>query len=307
MNIRKAKDADLPGILEVLKASLGETSSRKTEEVWNYKHTNNPFGNSFVLVAEEDNEIIGVRAFMRWQWQRGDETFDAFRAVDTATHPSHQGKGVFKKLTLKALELGKEDGIHFIFNTPNSQSKPGYIKMGWQEVAQIKVSIKPAFNLFYSNKFMDEVTEAKEINELTLQKYSDLKSASNRLFTRKTTNYLRWRYKACALQDYLIFEDDDLFIAAYLKQRGKIRELRISEAIFLAKSQLNRINKIVESWSKNSKAHIISSAPGVFKNSIIGNFGPVLTVKDLNLEKNYLQEVLSLNSWDYSLGDLELF
>ena len=307
MNIRKAKQSDLSGILEVLKASLGETSSKKTEEVWNYKHSENPFGNSFVLVAEENNEIIGVRAFMRWQWQKGDKTFDAFRAVDTATHPSHQGKGIFKKLTLKALELGKAEGNHFIFNTPNSQSKPGYIKMGWQEVDQIKVSIRPAFNLLYSKRHMNEVNTTEEIDELTLQKFLDLKTTSNKLFTRKTANFLRWRYKDCALQDYLIFEDKDLFVAAYLKQRGKIRELRVSEAIFLDNVQLKRITKVIQSWSKVSKAHIISSSPGVFNSSITGNIGPVLTVKELNLEKNYAQEILSLKSWDYTLGDLELF
>jgi len=260
-----------------------------------------------VLVAEEKNKIIGVRAFMRWQWCKGDKTFDGFRAVDTATHPSHQGKGVFKKLTLKALELSKAEGNHFIFNTPNSQSKPGYIKMGWQEVDQIKVSIKPAFNFLYSTDYTDEGYDTKNIDEITLQKYSDLKSTSNKLFTRKTAKFLRWRYNDCALQDYLIFEDKKLFLAAYLKRLGRIKELRISEAIFLNKVQLKRINKIVGSWSKNSGAHIISSSPGILNKSISGNFGPVLTIKELNLSDNHLEQILSLNSWDYSLGDFELF
>ena len=134
MQIREADHSDIPEILGVLKASLGETSSKKTEEVWRFKHIENPFGESLVLVAEEDNKIIGVRAFMRWEWQRGEEVYSAFRAVDTATHPGHQGKGVFKKLTLKALEIGGKRGDHFVFNTPNSQSKPGYLKMGWNEV-----------------------------------------------------------------------------------------------------------------------------------------------------------------------------
>jgi predicted N-acetyltransferase YhbS len=97
MKIREATEEDIPDILEVLKASLGETSSKKTEDVWKYKHIDNPFGKSMVLVAIEENKIIGVRAFMRWKWQKGDCVFSAFRAVDTATHPKHQGKGIFKK------------------------------------------------------------------------------------------------------------------------------------------------------------------------------------------------------------------
>ncbi len=142
MQIREATENDIPGILNVLKASLGESSSKKTEEVWRYKHIENPFGKSLVLIAAENEEIIGVRAFMRWQWQKEDKVYSAFRAVDTATHPSHQGKGIFKKLTLKALEIGKERGDHFVFNTPNTQSKPGYIKMGWKEVDKLKIQLR---------------------------------------------------------------------------------------------------------------------------------------------------------------------
>ena len=94
MKIREATHKDIPQILKVLKASLGETSSKKTEEVWRYKHIDNPFGESLVLVAEESSEMVGVRAFMRWQWQQGEQVYFAFRAVDTATHPAHQGKGI---------------------------------------------------------------------------------------------------------------------------------------------------------------------------------------------------------------------
>ena len=149
MKIREASKDDTSGILNVLKASLGETSSRKTERVWNYKHVNNPFGKSLVLLAEENNQVIGVRAFMRWKWQYGENIYSALRAVDTATHPDHQGKGVFKKLTLKALEIAGEMGDHFVFNTPNTQSKPGYLKMGWKEVAKLNVRLVPVNPIFW--------------------------------------------------------------------------------------------------------------------------------------------------------------
>ena len=75
MIIREALPEDLNSILKVLKASLGETSSRKNDAVWNYKHVLNPFGKSLVLVAEEGNELIGVRAFMCWQWQKRSKDF----------------------------------------------------------------------------------------------------------------------------------------------------------------------------------------------------------------------------------------
>lgn len=96
MQIREATEHDIPEILDVLKASLGEISSKKTEAVWRYKHLDNPFGKSLILVAVENCKIIGIRALMKWKWQLGNTVFSALRAVDTATHPAHQGKGIFK-------------------------------------------------------------------------------------------------------------------------------------------------------------------------------------------------------------------
>ena len=117
MRIREAEERDIPEILRVLKASLGETSSKKTEEIWRYKHLDNPFGKSLVLLAEEDSVIIGVRAFMRWQWKKNDKTYSCFRVVDTATHPEHQGKGIFKKLTLEAIKTSRNLKTGYKFNT----------------------------------------------------------------------------------------------------------------------------------------------------------------------------------------------
>ena len=63
----------------------------------------------------------------------------AVRAVDTATHPDFRGQGVFSALTLGALEELRSDGVAFVFNTPNERSRPGYLKMGWQPVGQVRV------------------------------------------------------------------------------------------------------------------------------------------------------------------------
>jgi len=130
MEIREAKETDISEIVKVLKASLGEDQLELSEKVWHYKHIDNPFGKSIVLIAVENEKIIGVRAFMRWEWKYASNKYSALRAVDTATHPQHQGKGIFKKLTLKAVELAKSNNDNFIFNTPNEQSRPGYLKMG---------------------------------------------------------------------------------------------------------------------------------------------------------------------------------
>lgn len=306
MKIREATHNDIPQILKVLKASLGETSSKKTEEVWRYKHIDNPFGESLVLVAEEAGEIVGVRAFMRWKWQKGEEVYSAFRAVDTATHPAHQGKGIFKKLTLKALEIGKERGDHFVFNTPNEQSRPGYLKMGWEEVSKLKVQIR-LLNLPFNNMESEVVKSQKEdsIADL-LNTYFKQLEASDRLFTPKDLNYIQWRYLRNPLQNYTIVFDKEYFIAGYVKERKRFNEFRVSEAVFSEPGKKSAKEAVLK-LAKSSGAKFLSVSPdsGIhFKTGISGKFGPVLTYKPMNNNK---PEFLNLNTWAYSLGDLELF
>ncbi|MGY5851066.1 GNAT family N-acetyltransferase [Salegentibacter sp. F14] len=307
MKIREATHDDIPQILRVLKASLGEISSKKTEEVWRYKHIANPFGESLVLVAEEEGEIIGVRAFMRWQWQKGEQVYSAFRAVDTATHPDHQGKGIFKKLTLKALEIGKERGDHFVFNTPNAQSKPGYLKMGWEEVNKLKIQLRPLNLLQLKKKEFDYGISGNEniVKGLLSSYFNELK-AVNRLFTPKDMDYLKWRYLNNPLQNYLVIFGKEYFIAGYVKERKRFKEFRVSEAIISKAGRKSAKSAILKS-AKTSGAKVLSISPDFglhFKAGITGNFGPVLTFKPINLSQ---PEFLKLKSWAYSLGDLELF
>jgi len=312
MEIRESKPGDIPQIIEVLKASLGEISSKKTGAVWRYKHVDNPFGKSLVLVAIENDCIIGVRAFMRWQWQLGDQVFSTFRAVDTATHPDHQGKGVFKKLTLNAIEIAKEQGDDFIFNTPNTQSLPGYLKMGWKEVDKLKIRLNLANPL---NWLGNAQTRLYEINNNSshsqlaglISKYNKLKAEENKLFTLKSPEYLSWRYENNPLQKYEVKGDEDFYLGGYIKEHKYFKELRITEHIYSDDSGLQKINKAVKEISKKLGAHIISSTELSSGLGFSGNFGPVLTMRNVNLNLNLNQELSQLNNWSYTLGDLELF
>ncbi|MFV8281333.1 GNAT family N-acetyltransferase [Christiangramia marina] len=316
MDIRKATDADIPEILQVLKASLGETSSKKSEEVWRYKHIDNPFGRSLVLLAIEDSKIIGVRALMRWKWQRGDRKFSAYRAVDTATHPDHQGKGIFKKLTLKAIEIAKAEEGDFVFNTPNNQSKPGYLKMGWQTVSKLNVNLKPVNPIYWFNsseQFDLEVKIQSTDEELNLLLFDvNLNSSySDQLFTPKNREFLRWRYESNPLQNYNVKATKNYYIASYVKSQGKMRELRIVEVLMKNNNKDQRdVKADIKRWIKTSGVQFISYSSRCDLNyglSHNGNHGPELTIRKLNLDSKSEDDLLELQNWSYSLGDLELF
>jgi GNAT superfamily N-acetyltransferase len=142
VSTRRATHADLPAVIDVARAALGWSDSDAAFLRW--KHLGNPYGESPMWLAEADGRIVGFRAFLRWRFRRADgTTVRAVRAVDTATVPEHQGRGIFTRLTLGALDELREDGVDLVFNTPNTNSLPGYLKMGWQEVGRLPVVVRP--------------------------------------------------------------------------------------------------------------------------------------------------------------------
>src|SRR3954453_15922293 len=125
--IRPVRSDDIPACLALLETCLaGGPTGRRDADFFRWKHLANPFGTSLTLVAERDDEIVGLRAFMRWTLMSGTRAVPAVRAVDTATHPAAQGQGIFRRLTTEALEHAAADAV-LVFNTPNDQSRPGYL------------------------------------------------------------------------------------------------------------------------------------------------------------------------------------
>ncbi len=142
LTIRRADEGDLADILALARRSLGWTDDDASFLRW--KHLENPFGESSIGIALDGRRVVGFRAFLRWEFVAPDgRVVRAVRAVDTATDPDHQGRGIFTRLTLEAIEELPELGVELIFNTPNEKSRPGYRKMGWREVGRLAVAVMP--------------------------------------------------------------------------------------------------------------------------------------------------------------------
>lgn len=108
---------------------LSDVSSKVTEADCLYrKHNDNPIGRSIIAVAiSSDGELAGARAFWRMHGEQGETKL--YQPCDTVTSPKFQGLGVFSRLTKMSLDLLGDDFL--IFNFPNNNSFPGYIKLGW--------------------------------------------------------------------------------------------------------------------------------------------------------------------------------
>jgi N-acetylglutamate synthase-like GNAT family acetyltransferase len=312
MIVRNATSEDIPAIVVLLQQSLGEGLLKKSEDTWNFKHNKNPFGISYVLLAFVGEELVGVRAFMKWKWQFGTQYWTAYRAVDTATHPDYQGKGIFKKLTLQALDDIQKEDETFVFNTPNNNSRPGYLKMGWKIVDKIELAVVPTpfyiFQFFFNKaNFQKAITNTQL--DLICNDYNSQLSKKNLLFTPKSAAYLRWRYEENPLQDYVVFSSTEWYLAFYVKKHRFFNELRVVESI---SSDLNRCRKqmqhaILRFAFQNKCGLITTSNKDLFRCKIYGKFGPKLTIRTLTKDSFFTNSVYTIKRWYYSLGDLELF
>ena len=313
MQIREGTEADIPEIISVLKASLGESRLPKTEDVWRYKHHLNPFGPSYIILALLDQKIIGVRAFMKWEWRKRDTVFSALRAVDTGVLPEYQGKGVFRTLNSAGLELAKRRGNHFIFNTPNDKSLPANLKMGWNKIDKLKICLLPRkFNIWGSDK-AEEYKGTNNISAINFEKllyeHEKTQSRGGKFFIPKSPEYLKWRYNHNPLQEYIVIESNDFYLSAYKKNHNSFSELRIAEHIFYNSNGHNKIKNSIKCISKRLKPDFItySSELNLSPFQVSGKFGPILVYKNNNLDFGTEKGLGSLKNWSYTLGDLELF
>lgn len=310
MTIRQAKEEDIPTIVELLKSSLGESLIPKTSEFWKWKHLENPFGKSPVLVLEQNGNIVGVRAFLKWKYFFEGETILAGRAVDTAIHPNFQGKGLFTKLTKKLLDQVQKDDFQFIFNSPNSQSLPGYLKMGWETWGRLPLKIH--WNPFPKKRKTPSQQDWKVLGPL-IHKLENSQENDSSIQTKLVHGYINWRYESCPIVDYYWVSDQNTYLLIYRLKEGQIgTEFRIVDFFNtpeFSEMERKQVNLRLKNQFKESGANFASFSGLKFPNSNLNlgplptfKKGPVVTLKNLNRKTSPLDL-----PWSWSLGDLELF
>jgi GNAT superfamily N-acetyltransferase len=334
--VRTATPADLPVILELVRKSLGQGSIPRDPGFWSWKHEKSPFGPSPSLLAEAGGEVVGLRVFMRWSWCAGAKVVSAVRAVDTATHPSWRGKGIFSQLTLALVKQVQQEGVAFVFNTPNEQSRPGYLKMGWTSLGRVSMWVAPLRPVRLARALVNRTggrNQPQEVTPLGLTSVAQLldqpglealleqpPDADQRLTTVPTLEYLRWRY--CDVPGFTYHAAWALLgregaVAVFrLKQRNGLNELRLCELVVGRSPQSRRLGRelcrglLTQTGADYSVAVAAGGTPE--QQVLMGSgfipaprVGPVFTIRPLC--SNGGPDPLRRPSWRLSIGSLELF
>jgi GNAT superfamily N-acetyltransferase len=331
VGVRVYRDTDEARVLGLLGASLGGgPAGVRAPASFRWKHFENPFGDSLMLLAEADDRLVGLRAFMRWRCTRGDRDLTAVRAVDTATHPEFQGRGIFSRLTLAALATLRGE-VDLVFNTPNEKSLPGYLKMGWRVVGvvPIRVRIRRPFRLArHARSLRNHVSTAgagpprrvmappasealrdPEALSLLLERTD---SFPGRLSSPRTVDYLRWRYGSAPLLDYRAVGDADAVAIFRVRPRGALWETTVSELIvpegdvLAARRALRTVARVADTDHLTFSFPPGSTADRAVRRSTFRVPGGMTLVAN-PLAPDLEPDPTLLSSWALSLGDLEVF
>jgi GNAT superfamily N-acetyltransferase len=332
---RTYRAEDEAEVLELLSTALGPgPTGGRSSEFFRWKHADNPFGPSYLRLAESSGRIVGLRAFMRWSLRARGRDVPALRAVDTATHPDHRGSGIFTMLTNQALhELRGQ--AELVFNTPNGRSLPGYLKMGWRTVGRIPVAVRVRRPIAVARGYRRigstagptrpaPVVAAERAAEALadpglpqlLSEATDHSAA--RLHTPRDAGFLDWRYGSAPLLDYRAVREQAWGTLAGIalfrvRPRGRLWESSVAE-IFVRPGDRRTAGRLLRRVADAASVdHVACAFPRASEGAraarrlgfVRAPGGPVLASRAMH--DDVQPDPSDLRSWAISLGDLEVF
>lgn len=322
--ITRAEPGHEAEILALARRALGWTTDPRFDDLYRWKHDENPNGPSPRWVALADGEVVGFRVLLPWRFRRGAETVTAVRAVDTATDPDHQGRGIFKALTTTAVAELTAEGTGFVFNSPNDQSRPGYLKMGWITLGRPPVAVTPR------PRSLPRIARSRTpadhwstpcpagtpapvflADRAALDAAHDPQLDDGRWRTDRTAPWLEWRYGLSHL-DYRVLTTGDLPRgerlapgAAIFRTRRRGDALEATVADVLTSTPATRRALVRATLRATGADYVLAeaSAPVDRTPSVaLRAFSPLVTWRALAVA-----EAPALSDFAFALGDLELF
>jgi GNAT superfamily N-acetyltransferase len=318
IQVRRSRPEDSAAITALLRSSLGKQEDPHYDDFLHWKHERNCFGPSPAWVAVDGDRVVGFRTLLCWRFLTDEgKAVSAVRAVDTATDPDYRGRGIFRLLTLEAVADLTRAGDAFIFNTPNDQSRPGYLSMGWSTVRRLPVGVLPsgpgALARMARSKAAARIwSEPTDVGIDARAALADDRVCSGLLShaptrgvrTERTAAYLRWRteFEPLAYRVLLADERDPSQggVVFRVRRRGEGLEAVIAELLVpTSRSGLALIRRVVQ---RTGSDYAIGLRAGVSRGMLpLPGQGPLLTARPLS------RGIPTAGEWNLTMGDVELF
>lgn len=318
LEFRPARPDDEPAILALLRDTMGWAADGTDQAFFWWKHRDNPFGPSPAWVAMDGTRVAGYRTLLRWRFiTPAGKPVSAVRAVDTATDPAYRGQGIFRRLTLDAVADLTRAGDAFVFNTPNDNSRPGYLSMGWSTVRHLPVGVLPSgpralITMARSRTASELWSEPTEAGLDARVAFTDdavcdgllAHAPAGGLRTDRTREYLRWRTSFEPLRYRVLLRDPGDPAAGgvifRVRKRGAGLEAVIAELLVpSARVGIGLLRRVVaETGADYAIGLRTGPSAGLL---LLPGQGPLLTGRPL------ARAVPPAKEWALTMGDIELF
>jgi hypothetical protein len=213
------------------------------------------------------------------------------------------------------------EGVDFVFNTPNDQSRPGYLKMGWVDVGRVPVAVAvrsmsagarvlrarvPAGKWSLETDVGEDAATALTDTD-ALEALLDGQPAPRGIATHRTPRFLAWRYASGPLRYRVVRRTEHLedgFAVFRLRRRGAAEEATVGDVIVPERdARLER--ELLAAVAREARPDYLIRVqhPRLTKSAVqLPGQGPRLTFRALGRA-----DAPPLADWDLRLGDIELF
>jgi len=139
--VEMATENDMTEVLALLNQSFSSVQRsaglERGSRFWEWKYRESPFGPAAVQIVRIDGRIAAAGCLWPMSLIVGDKKLRALQPCDTAVHPDFRRRGLFGYLNRARKEFAVERGVDVVFNFPNENSLPGYLKAGWTYVGRV--------------------------------------------------------------------------------------------------------------------------------------------------------------------------
>jgi GNAT superfamily N-acetyltransferase len=125
------------GVAELMGRVWGERPDEQELE-WFYER--NPVRPASVLLAEEDDRVVGTVAIAFQRMAIGGEELEVGMPLRVATDPEYRGRGIFARLQAANEERARELGLRLLLTVPNAASAPVFLeRLGWKPLPSLRI------------------------------------------------------------------------------------------------------------------------------------------------------------------------
>jgi hypothetical protein len=216
-------------------------------------------------------------------------------------------------MTTHGLAVVEDDGIGFVFNTPNDKSRSGYLKMGWQVVGRVPITVKlrgagGAWRLarspVASSHWPEPLTVGQPVSAVVDQlhgRFVGISQDLRYLSTEKSRDFLVWRYGPDFL-GYRFVPCGAGGVVVRLRRRGSNKELVLLDSLGLPKSAVAAV--VARVAADAGADYTLRIGPPDTRHGFVAvpDRGPVMTWRAVNLKAP-----VPLANWKLTMGDIELF